>query len=199
MAASSISVAVRIRPLTQRETSLLRPAVKDTPFIGDTGSLLSASSASSSSTALHLGSRSSGFVHRVVQALDERVLIFDPADSSPVASFQKSILGPGIKKTKDLRFCFDRVFDEAATQQDVFNGAASTLVPGVLDGYNATAFAYGATGCGKTHTISGSASEPGIVFLLMKDLFDRIEAKKDEMICEVTSAYTSTPLPYLHS
>lgn len=49
----------------------------------------------------------------------------------------------GDKKVKDLRFCFDRVFDESATQDDVFDGCAKDLVPGVFEGYNGTVFAYG--------------------------------------------------------
>ena len=31
----------------------------------------------------------------------------------------------------------------------------------VIDGYNGTIFAYGQTGCGKTHTMMGSSSEEG--------------------------------------
>jgi hypothetical protein len=48
-----------------------------------------------------------------------------------------------VKKVKDTRFCFDRVFDESATQQQVYDTSARELVPGVFDGYNATVFAYG--------------------------------------------------------
>lgn len=42
-----------------------------------------------------------------------------------------------------MRFCFDRVFDENASQEDVYEGSARDLVQGVLDGFNATVFAYG--------------------------------------------------------
>lgn len=42
-----------------------------------------------------------------------------------------------------MRFCFDRVFDDRATQEDVYEGSAKELVQGVLDGFNATVFAYG--------------------------------------------------------
>ena len=34
------------------------------------------------------------------------------------------------------------------------------MVESVLQGYNGTIFAYGQTGCGKTHTMSGSNNEP---------------------------------------
>jgi kinesin family protein 18/19 len=68
---------------------------------------------------------------------------------------------------KDQVFAFDRVFDDTTSQSDVYEGTTKNLLDSVLDGYNATVFAYGATGCGKTHTITGTAQQPGIIFLTM--------------------------------
>lgn len=50
---------------------------------------------------------------------------------------------------------FDHVFIESATQEDVFT-AVQPSIQAALSGYNATVFAYGQTGTGKTHTIFGS-------------------------------------------
>lgn len=50
---------------------------------------------------------------------------------------------------------FDHVFMESATQEDVFT-AVQPSIQAALSGYNATVFAYGQTGTGKTHTIFGS-------------------------------------------
>jgi hypothetical protein len=61
---------------------------------------------------------------------------------------------PQGKRVKDQTFAFDRVFDENTTQGDVYEQTTKPLLDSVLDGYNATVFAYGATGCGKTHTIT---------------------------------------------
>lgn len=69
-----------------------------------------------------------------------------------MARYQRTIVPQG-KRVKDMRFGFDRVFDENATQEDVYEATTKSLLDSVLDGYNATVFAYGATGCGKTHTI----------------------------------------------
>lgn len=55
---------------------------------------------------------------------------------------------------KDQTFVFDRVFDDNTNQDDVYEATTKGLLDSVLDGYNATVFAYGATGCGKTHTIT---------------------------------------------
>ncbi|KAG7388545.1 hypothetical protein PHYPSEUDO_012182 [Phytophthora pseudosyringae] len=49
---------------------------------------------------------------------------------------------------------FDRVFLGSATQEDVFAGIEPS-VQACLEGYNATVFAYGQTGTGKTHTLFG--------------------------------------------
>jgi len=82
-----------------------------------------------------------------------RSRIFDPPEDSPVQRFSRSIVPQG-KRVKDQTFMFDRVFDENTTQNDVYEATTRRLLDSVLDGFNATVFAYGATGCGKTHTIS---------------------------------------------
>jgi len=51
-----------------------------------------------------------------------------------------------------MQFAFDFVFGKETTQQEVYHKSAHMLVPGVFEGFNATVFAYGATGAGKTYT-----------------------------------------------
>jgi len=63
------------------------------------------------------------------------------------------------------------------------------LIDGVLDGYNGTLFAYGATGCGKTHTISGTPEKPGIIFLTMQELYERMKEREDEKTVEISVSY----------
>ena len=55
---------------------------------------------------------------------------------------------------KDQTYAFDRVFDHTTSPADIYESTAKPLLDNVLEGYNATVFAYGATGCGKTHTIT---------------------------------------------
>lgn len=50
------------------------------------------------------------------------------------------------KRAKEERYAFDRVFDENATQEEVFANTTKHLIDGVLKGFNASVFAYGATG-----------------------------------------------------
>jgi len=93
------------------------------------------------------------------------------------------------KRVKDQTFGFDRVFDENTTQGDVYEATTRGLLDSVLDGYNATVFAYGATGCGKTHTITGTAQQPGIIFLTMQELFEKIGERSDEKHTEISLSY----------
>ena len=52
-------------------------------------------------------------------------------------------------------FTYDAVYDWNSTQRSVYDESAFPLVESVLEGYNGTIFAYGQTGCGKTHTMMG--------------------------------------------
>jgi len=45
-----------------------------------------------------------------------------------------------------------------------------------MTGYNATVLAYGATGSGKTYTMLGSSTSPGIMLLTLKELYERVGA-----------------------
>ena len=130
----------------------------------------------------------------VVRAMDDRVIVFDPHDDIDTNSFipnkmglrRSNIMG---RRVKDLRFIFDRVFDEKSSNQDIFNHTTKTIIDGVLDGYNCTVFAYGATGAGKTHTMLGNGEMPGVMFLTMMDLYNRIDEMKSEKTCEVAVSY----------
>ncbi|ORX95822.1 kinesin-domain-containing protein, partial [Basidiobolus meristosporus CBS 931.73] len=98
-------------------------------------------------------------------------------------------IGASNKRHKDARFVFDRVFDEDSTQEDVFEGTSKSLIDNILNGFNSTVFAYGATGCGKTHTISGTPENPGIIFLTMEELFRRISDVENEKTVEISLSY----------
>jgi kinesin family protein 18/19 len=120
--------------------------------------------------------------------IDRLQRVFDPPEDSPVQKFSKSVVPQG-KRVKDQTFAFDRIFDQNATQGEVYESTTRTLLDSVLDGYNATVFAYGATGCGKTHTITGTAQQPGIIFLTMQELFERIEERSEEKVTEISLSY----------
>lgn len=115
--------------------------------------------------------------------------MFDPPEDNPVQKFSRSVVPATGKKVKDQVFAFDRIFDENATQTEVYEATTKNLLDSVLDGYNATVFAYGATGCGKTHTITGTSQQPGIIFLTMQELFEKIADRSEEKQTEITLSY----------
>ena len=55
-------------------------------------------------------------------------------------------------KYNNKQYSFDYVFDQYTNQREIFDKTTRRLINDIIDGYNATCFAYGATGAGKTHT-----------------------------------------------
>ncbi|TRZ21045.1 hypothetical protein HGM15179_006066 [Zosterops borbonicus] len=73
-------------------------------------------------------------------------------------------------------FYFDEVFEETCTNQDVYMKTAYPLIQHIFNGGNATCFAYGQTGAGKTYTMIGNPRNPGLYALAAKDIFRHLEA-----------------------
>jgi len=76
------------------------------------------------------------------------------------------------EKTKQHQF--DQVFDNFATQEQVFEDT-KYLVQSAIDGYNVCIFAFGQTGSGKTFTIYGTESNPGLTPRATRELFNCIK------------------------
>lgn len=60
-------------------------------------------------------------------------------------------------------YAFDHAFDANASQAQVYEQAAKPHVPAVLDGYNVTVFAYGATGAGKVSWVTLGPSMAAVI------------------------------------
>lgn len=56
-------------------------------------------------------------------------------------------------------FRYDAVEGVDSTQDKVYADGAFNLIESTIQGYNATIFAYGQTGCGKTHTMIGDVDD----------------------------------------
>ncbi|KAK9215317.1 hypothetical protein WN944_007322 [Citrus x changshan-huyou] len=67
-------------------------------------------------------------------------------------------------------FGFDKVFNQAASQEDVFV-EVEPILRSALDGHNVCVLAYGQTGTGKTFTMDGTSDQPGIVPRALEELF----------------------------
>ncbi|CAK83526.1 unnamed protein product (macronuclear) [Paramecium tetraurelia] len=68
---------------------------------------------------------------------------------------------------------FDRVFEQSATQVEIFDVVAKQTVDDFLHNINGCLIAYGQTGSGKTFTMFGESNDPGIVLRTFTHLFKR--------------------------
>ena len=87
------------------------------------------------------------------------------------------------KKTvsiKEQQFFYDFVFDHNVGQKETYESTTKFLLPGIIDGFNATVFAYGATGSGKTYTMLGEGDKPGIMPRSVVDLFNILNKDKNK-------------------
>ena len=94
-------------------------------------------------------------------------------------SFEEKEKSTEIKVTKEKQtsFEFDQIFDENSSQSQVYEKVSYNLIDQIKEGYNATILTYGASGTGKSYTIYGSGDEFGIIFRIIKDLFNNINNK----------------------
>ncbi|XP_061496306.1 kinesin-like protein KIF21A isoform X4 [Rhineura floridana] len=95
---------------------------------------------------------------------------------------------PQVFLGKDKAFTFDYVFDIESQQEEIYVQCIEKLIEGCFEGYNATVFAYGQTGAGKTYTMGTGfdvnimEEEHGIISRAVKHLYRCIEGKKHAAI-----------------
>lgn len=105
---------------------------------------------------------------------------------------------------RDLRFT--SCYDPAATQEDIFENDVRPLIDVVYSGVvshiiwiarnnelsstlqTVTVFAYGVTSSGKTHTMQGSKTDPGIIPRAVEALFER-QSALERYKAELTVSY----------
>jgi len=98
--------------------------------------------------------------------------------SKEVINFQRS--------NQNHRFELDGVVNQKGDQDHVFKMVGQDLVDSVVGGYNATVFAYGQTGTGKTHTMfspeGGRAcvrdSDRGLIPRTISEIIQRLKTSK---------------------
>ncbi|OQN99722.1 hypothetical protein B0A48_14492 [Cryoendolithus antarcticus] len=96
---------------------------------------------------------------------------------------------------ENFSFNFNSVYDQSATQAQIFDNEVSSTVKHLFKGFDVTIFAYGVTGTGKTHTMRGgkSLAERGVIPRLLSGIYRRArKAEKDsagESTVEVSMSY----------
>lgn len=86
---------------------------------------------------------------------------------------------------------FDHVFDSSRKLEEVYSKSASKLTNAFLQGYNTALIIFGETDSGQVAALQGgevgnilktSRKSPGLVSLLVNDVFNRIQQESNEKI-----------------
>ncbi|KAJ4759957.1 Kinesin-like protein [Rhynchospora pubera] len=118
----------------------------------------------------------------IIQVIDDKnVVVLDP-------DLSKDYLEIIQNRTKERRYSFDHVYAPGCSNVDVYRNISSTIA-GVIQGLNATVFAYGSTGSGKTYTMVGTTKDPGLMVLSLNTIFDHIKKDKSSDAFEVSCSY----------
>ncbi|XP_068630333.1 kinesin-like protein KIF18A [Battus philenor] len=128
----------------------------------------------------------------VVDVVDDNMLVFDPKEEmrpffyhgvqQPTKNYLK-------RANKELKFVFDNVCGQNATNQEVFETTTKEILAALMEGYNCSVFAYGATGAGKTFTMIGNEEHPGITYLTMEHLFNTINSFEKDREFDIGVSY----------
>ena len=105
---------------------------------------------------------------RCAHLVDDKTVRIAPPDS--MLAIRK-----GSVTADEKVFTFDKVFPEESSQEDIYL-SVSAHVKATVRGYNTTIFAYGSTGSGKSYTMTGASSAPGIIPRAISEIFSIIEA-----------------------
>ncbi|ESO09033.1 hypothetical protein HELRODRAFT_132965, partial [Helobdella robusta] len=69
----------------------------------------------------------------------------------------------------------DRVYDKEQKTKVIFDELISPIMQDIMSGINGTIFAYGQTSSGKTYTMMGDETSPGIISMCIKSIYNKIE------------------------
>ncbi|EGR29003.1 kinesin-like protein kif19, putative [Ichthyophthirius multifiliis] len=107
----------------------------------------------------------------IIRIEDNLIIVFDPIEMEFLNENKKML--EVYHRSKEQTYAFDKVFNKHS-QEEVYQQTCKSLIKPVAQGYNATVFAYGPTGTGKTHTMLGNQEIPGLCTLTIQDMFQFI-------------------------
>ncbi|ERS94900.1 kinesin family member 22 [Sporothrix schenckii 1099-18] len=78
-------------------------------------------------------------------------------------------------EAEEFAFTFNGVYDQATTQEELFNEEVAPHIKSLFQGLDITLFAYGVTGTGKTHTMRGGMklADRGVIPRILSHVFRR--------------------------
>ncbi|KAI5282345.1 kinesin-like protein Klp8, partial [Ascosphaera aggregata] len=134
----------------------------------------------------------------IVQMKDNQTIL-TPPPGTETHTLKKGGKGQQHSPEGPKAFAFDRSywsFDKNdphyAGQSALFQDLGTPLLENAFGGYNNCIFAYGQTGSGKSYSMMGYGEEIGIIPLICKDMFNRIEQLQSQdphLTCTVEVSY----------
>ncbi|GJJ13420.1 hypothetical protein Clacol_007674 [Clathrus columnatus] len=141
-----------------------------------------------------------------VRQIEDKVLVsirIRPTDQSlawdvsgsvdPAIKLKPEYTRNGTAPTQEFRF--DNIFNPETISKSVYVKAAKNHVRAAMEGYNAVVFAYGQTASGKTHTLTGTDEQPGIIPRAMRDVLGYIKSTPSReflLRCSYLEIYNET-------
>ncbi|KAL4437763.1 hypothetical protein ABPG77_005675 [Micractinium sp. CCAP 211/92] len=115
---------------------------------------------------------------------DRRMQVVKCDEAMRAVTLAQSVPGGG-KQSVTRTYHFDKVFGPDTTQERLYATAVSSIVTEVLEGFNCTIFAYGQTGTGKTHTMTGDIDDDltdgaGVIPRAIHQIFSHLEGIASE-------------------
>lgn len=88
---------------------------------------------------------------------------------------EDTLLIKDMKTSRNESYKLDWCYGQEDDVRQIFSREVDPILPGLFRGSNATVFAYGATGSGKTYTMQGTNETPGIMPLAMSSIITMAE------------------------
>ncbi|KAI6233904.1 Kinesin-like protein [Aphelenchoides fujianensis] len=111
----------------------------------------------------------------------QKVLLVDPQ------KFENNILRQN--RQHERQFEFDSVFGPGSLHSEVHESTTASLVDFVVAGSNGTVFAYGPTGSGKTFTMVGTPENPGLMTMILRTLYEKINSSQHTVFISFLEIY----------
>eukprot|EP01035_Chromulina_nebulosa_P018771 gene18771-24538_t len=169
-----VLVYVRIRPENLPSTKLNSPT-----------NVLNRSTSSSNGSFSNFSSNS------IIRETSKCVLPVNDQTIRLIAPDGSNSSRKSVSAIDDKVYTFDKIFPEDSTQEDIYK-SVSPLVKATVRGYNTTIFAYGCTGSGKSFTMTGNSTNPGIIPRAISEIFSIIEetaAQESDVFFYVRMSY----------
>ncbi|KDR80423.1 hypothetical protein GALMADRAFT_242858, partial [Galerina marginata CBS 339.88] len=109
---------------------------------------------------------------------DDSVKVIHPSNNSGGSSSSTSggsfisVANPR-DPSQIFKFPFTSCYDQDSVQEEIFKNDVEPLIDVVYSGVTVTIFAYGVTSSGKTHTMQGTRSEPGVIPRVIRAMFKK--------------------------